>query len=322
MAEFKIKVEVDRLAKHFNLTQVCGNEHAADKRYVVVVDVNRPGLELSGFKFDTNPRRIIIIGKKEQKYLESLDEQTQYERFIDLTDIYTPMIIVTHGKDVPAGLKRRAAEVNFPVYSSPLTSSRLVADLTTYLDEQLAEEESRHGVLMNLYGIGVFITGESGMGKSEVALEMIKKGHVLISDDRVDFKRVARHIVGRAPELLKGFLEIRGIGIIDVTRMFGSSAVSDSTNVDLVIHFEPYVAGKEYARVGIEVNLYEDILGVKVNKLVIPVMAGRSMGTLLESAVAQYKLKQNGYDSSKEFEAKVYNYILEKDKENSRKEDK
>lgn len=318
MSEFTKKVEVSKLAQHFNLKQVCGNEKASDKRYVVVVDCNRPGLELSGFQFDTNPRRIIILGEKEKQYLSGMDEETQYQRFIQLTDVYTPMIIVTQGNPVPAGLIRRANEVNFPVYSTDLPSTRFIADLTTYLDEQLGEEDTRHGVLMNMFGIGVFITGESGLGKSEAALEMIKRGHVIISDDRVDFKRVSRHIVGHAPDLLKGFLEIRGIGIIDIMRMFGASSVSDNTTVDLVIHFEQYDPQKEYTRVGIEHNEEEVILGVPIRKMTIPVTAGRSMGTLLESAVAQFKLKQNGYDSSKEFEKKVYDYILEQDEKNKK----
>lgn len=311
---------VKQLVDYFHLIQVCGDARSMDNRYIRVLDVNRPGLELSGYKFTTEPRRIIIIGEKEQKYLAHFSEGEQYLRFIQLTDELTPMIIVTHGNPVPAGLIKRANEVNFPVFVTNAESYRIIADITTYLDENMAPTDSLHGVLMNIYGTGVLITGESGLGKSEVALELIRRGHILISDDRVDVKRVSTHIQGYAPYLLKGFLEIRGIGIIDVMRMFGSSAIMDKSSVDLVIHFEQYDPNKEYTRVGIEVNLYKDILGIKVPQMTIPVTAGRSMGVILESAVSQFKLKQTGYDSGREFEAKVYNYILKQDEEN--KEDK
>lgn len=314
MSETNLKVPVSKLVKDFNLNQVCGDTNSMDGRYIVVCDVNRPGLELTGFQFDTNPRRIVIIGEKEQKYLSTLGDDVVYERFAQLTDVYTPCIIVTHGNPVPQGLVRKANELNFPVFTTELPSFRIIADITAYLDEALASTDSLHGVLMNIFGIGVIITGESGMGKSEVALEMIKRGHLLISDDRVDVARVNNRIVGMAPYLLKGYLEIRGIGIIDVASMFGVTSVSDRSNVDLVVHFEPYDNKREYARVGVEVNLFEDILGMKIPKMTIPVTAGRSMATLLESAVSAFKLKVAGFDSAKSFERKVYDYLVEQDK--------
>ena len=314
MSETNLKVPVSKLVKDFNLHRACGDNNSMDGRYIVVCDVNRPGLELSGFQFDTNPRRIIIIGEKEQKYLSTLSDDVVYDRFSELTDVYTPCIIVTHGNPVPNGLIRKANELNFPVFTTELPSYRIIADITAYLDEALASTDSLHGVLMNIFGIGVIITGESGMGKSEVALEMIKRGHLLISDDRVDVARVNNRIVGMAPYLLKGYLEIRGIGIIDVASMFGVTSVSDKSNVDLVVHFEAYDYKREYARVGVEVNLYEDILGMKIPKMTIPVTAGRSMATLLESAVSAFKLKVAGYDSAKSFERKVYDYLVAQDK--------
>ena len=314
MSETNLKVPVSKLVRDFNLHQACGDTNSMDGRYIVVCDVNRPGLELSGFQFDTNPRRIVIIGEKEQTYLSTLSDDVVYDRFSQLTDVYTPCIIVTHGNPVPNGLIKKANELNFPVFTTPLPSYRIIADITAYLDEALASTDSLHGVLMNIFGIGVIITGESGMGKSEVALEMIKRGHLLISDDRVDVARVNNRIVGMAPYLLKGYLEIRGIGIIDVASMFGVTSVSDKSNVDLVVHFEAYDNKREYARVGVEVNLYEDILGMKIPKMTIPVTAGRSMATLLESAVSAFKLKVAGFDSAKSFERKVYDYLVAQDK--------
>lgn len=315
MSDLVNRVKVSQLVQDFHLEQVCGDEHSCDNRYVVVCDVNRPGLELTGYQFDTNPRRIIIIGEKEQKYLSELSDDEVYQRFIQLTDVFTPMIIVTHGNPVPLGLIRRANEVNFPVFVTDVPSYRIIADITSYLDEKLAPSDSLHGVLMNVYNTGVLITGESGMGKSEVALELLTKGHVIISDDRVDIKHVGNHLIGTAPYLLKGFLEIRGIGIINVARMFGSRSVSNHCQVDLIVHFEPYDSTREYTRVGVEVTQYQTVLDIAVPKITIPVTAGRSMATLLESAVSQFKLKQAGYDSAKEFEAKVYDFIQKQDKE-------
>ena len=315
MSEDITKVSVKELVDSFKINQVCGDENSLNGRFVYVCDVNRPGLELSGYRFETNPRRIVIIGEKEQQYLSELTDQQVYDRFEQLTDDLTPFILITHGNAVPKGLVKKANEKNFPVFVTDAPSYRIIADLTMYLDEKLAPVVNIHGVLLSIFGIGVLVTGESGMGKSEVALEMIKKGHVIISDDRVDIKKVGHKLVGFAPFLLKGFLEIRGIGIINVPRMFGSSKVNDSSNVDLVVHFEPFDKNREYTRVGVEINQYQEILGLSIPKITIPVTAGRSMGTLLESAVSQFKLKEAGYDSAKEFEAKVYDFIKSQDEQ-------
>lgn len=313
MSEDVMKVSVKQMVENFKFKQVCGDEESLDNRFVMVSDVNRPGLELTGYPFETNPRRIVIIGEKEQMYLAKLSDDVVYERFEQLTDEQTPFILVTHGNKVPNGLAKKASEKNFPVFVTNAPTYRVVADITVYLDEKLAPVVNIHGVLLSIYGTGVLVTGESGMGKSEVALEMISKGHVIISDDRVDIKKVGEHLMGEAPILLKGFLEIRGIGIINVPRMFGSSKVSDTARIDLVVHFEPFDKNREYTRVGVEVNQYQEILGVPVPKITIPVTAGRSMGTLLESAVSQFKLKEAGYDSAKEFEELVYDFIKSQD---------
>ena len=167
---------------------------------------------------------------------------------------------------------------------------------------------------MDIYGKGILITGASGSGKSEIALELIKRGHVLIADDRVDVSRIHNSIVGHSPELLVGMLEIRGIGIIDVAKMFGASALLSKDNIDMVIHLEKFDPTADYARIGNEDDLFTTILGVDIPTLVLPVKEGRSMAVLVESAVTNFRLREGGFNSAKEFEKRVYDYILEENK--------
>jgi len=168
--------------------------------------------------------------------------------------------------------------------------------------------------LMNVYGKGVLIVGESGMGKSEIALELIRRGHLLVADDRVDVARVHNHIIGKAPELLGGMLEIRGIGIIDVAKMFGGSSLLEKTDIHLVIHLEKFIKGKEYKRVGNEEELFYPILDLNIPEVVLPVKEGRNMGVLIEAVVTNFRLKEKGFNSSKEFEQKVYEHIEKQNK--------
>ena len=180
-----------------------------------------------------------------------------------------------------------------------------MVDLVSFLDERLALSDNLHGVLMNIYGKGVLIKGESGMGKSEIALELIRRGHLLVADDRVDVFRVHNRIMGSSTELLAGMLEIRGVGIIDVGRMFGAGA----------INLVQYDEQSEYNRIGIENEEFLEILDVQIPALTIPVKSGRSMAIIIEAAVINFNLKQKGYNSAKEFEARVYQFIQDKNKQ-------
>ena len=191
-----------------------------------------------------------------------------------------------------------------------------MTDLITYLDSKLAPQDTLHGVLLNVYGKGVLIVGESGMGKSEIALELIRRGHLLVSDDRVDVARIHNKITGRAPELLESMLEIRGLGVIDVEKMFGGSALLEETDVQLVIRLEKYMKDKEYNRVGNVEELYYSILDLNVPMVVLPVKEGRSMGVLIEAVVSNFRLRERGVNSSKDFEQKVYDHIERKNKLN------
>ena len=235
--------------------------------------------------------------------------EIQRERFEQLTDGYTPTIILTHHRECPPVLLEVAGYKNFPIFRTAMAPSRLMVDLISFLDERLAPSDSIHGVLISVYGKGVLICGESGMGKSETALELIRKGHILVADDRVDVVRVHNSIIGHSPELLQGMLEIRGIGIIDVAKMFGASALLPSAQIDLVVSLEKFDSNAEYARVGIETEQFMHILEVDVPKIILPVKEGRTIAVLIESAVTNFRLKEMGFDSAKAFENRVYDYI-------------
>lgn len=301
-------VTVQQLVDHFNLKVVCGNDKAL-KRKITVPDTNRPGLELSGYFDHSQLKRIVILGNKELKYIETMSEEAQYKTFDFLTAEESPAIIVTRGYDCPKVLKEIAQKKNYPIVSSQSATHHIIIDLVTYLDEQLAPVISMHGVLLSIYGKGVLLTGESGMGKSEIALELIKKGHLLVADDRVDCYRMHNSIVGQAPTILKEMLEIRGIGIISVTKMFGVSSVLDRVAIDLNIHLEPWHPDKDYDRVGIEDKKHMQIHNVDIPKIELPVKEGRSMATIIESAVTNYQMSIMGMDSAKEFEKRVIAYI-------------
>lgn len=311
MNQDEIKCLIRDFKDHFGFQQICGNEQSLD-RWIIVPDVNRPGLELAGFFDHTEPRRVVIIGLKEMAYISQLSEELQWQRFDQLLDGWTPAIVIAHDLQCPPILLEVAQRKNFPIFISSLQTSQIMIDIITYLDEQLSPIEYVHGVLLNVYGKGVLMIGESGMGKSEIALELIRHGHILIADDRVDVKRTHGQLIGQSPPLLAGMIEIRGIGIMNVTQMFGASSTMSKSNIDFVIELEPWNDQSDYLRAGIEETEPYSILGLSVPKLVFPVREGRNMAMLVESAVTDFTLKSRGFDSSKEFEQKVYNMLLEK----------
>jgi len=306
------KVTIAEIKEFFKWDLVCGDE-ASLSRCVEVPDINRPGLELTGFFKHTEPKRIVILGDKERSYIKSLSAEQQEERFDLITDESTPAIVISRDNEIMPILKLVCERKDFPVFVAKKSTSRVMVDLISYLDEKLAPSDSIHGVLLNVYGKGVLITGESGVGKSEIALELIKKGHTLVADDRVDVFRIHNAIVGEAPELLRGVLEIRGLGIIDIIKMFGASATLRRSNVDFIVHLEKWDENKNYKRVGMEEEDHSrKILGLEISELVFPVKEGRNMAVLIESAVTDFTLKQMDINSAKEFEERVYQHILDK----------
>ena len=302
--EFIEKVAIKELVDHFKFERIVGNDESL-QRWVVVPDLNRPGLELAGFIDTVEPRRILLIGDKECEYIKTLSENVQRTRFEAIMDGYTPAAIIANNQECPKVLKEVAESRNFPVLKTSEPTYRVMADIVAFLDAKLAPTDSLHAVLMNVYGKGVVILGESGSGKSEIALELIRKGHVLIADDAVDVYKVNKRLIGKAPSVLKGMLEIRGLGIIDVAKMFGGASVLEKSDIHLVIQLEQYDADKIYNRIGEQEEIYENILGINVPKVILPIKEGRSMGVIIEAVVTNFRLRENGFNSSKEFEERT-----------------
>lgn len=304
---------VKDLLKYFKYRQICGDAESLNRR-IEVADINRPGLELSGYFEYSQPRRVIILGGKELSYIKKMSDERQKESFDYLTNERTPMILISKDQQCPPVLMEIAQKKNFPIFVSFAPTNSLMVELVSYLEENLAVFDNVHGVLLNVFGIGVLLRGESGMGKSEIALEMIKKGHILVSDDRVDIARIHNKIIGEAPEILRDMLEIRGLGIICVSQMFGIAASMPRCQLQLVIDLERWDFNREYSRVGNHDQLYETFFGIDIPKIVFPVREGRSMAELVEAAVTDYILKERGIDCSKEFENRVYQLILNKNR--------
>lgn len=310
MADKKVytkKVTVREIVDFFKFERLTGDDKSLD-RWTVVPDINRPGFELCGFYKRSDPRRIIVIGNKESEFIKTMTEEEQRDRFPMITDGLTPMIIITRNNELPPILKEIADSQDFPIVRTNMETYRLVTDLITFLDEKMADEDTISGTLMSVYGKGVLISGESGMGKSETALELIRDGQVLVSDDRVDVEHVHNKIFGHAPDIIKGLLEIRGIGIIDVEKMFGASAMANRSEVNMVIELVKYSAADEYNRIGDETTHYTRILDVLIPTIVLPVSPGRNMRILVESAVTNFILQEAGYSSSQEIKRRFREY--------------
>jgi len=289
------------LGNHKSYTQVTGDEEAL-KRVIQTGEINRPGFELAGFFKHSDFRRIIVFGDKEMAFIAEMSEERQKEIFPCLINEEVPCIVICKGHECPKVLKDVANERNFPIFQTELITGAVSSELMNTLEEKLAKDTLMHGVFLNIHGKGVIIKGDSGIGKSEIALELVKRGHLLVADDAVELYRVGQKIVGKAPAVLANLLEIRGIGVIDVSKMFGISAILDKNDVDLIIQLERWVPSREYTRVGVEENdISEDVLGIKIPKIVVPVSSGRSMSVIIEAAVMNMRLRDVGIDSSKEF---------------------
>lgn len=297
------------LGNNKNYQQVTGNEESL-KRVILTGEINRPGFELAGFFKHSDFRRIIVFGDKEMAFIAEMTEERQKEIFPCLINEEVPCIVICKGHPCPEVLKNIADERNFPIFQTEMITGVVSSELMNTLEEKLAREALMHGVFLNIHGKGVIIKGDSGIGKSEIALELVKRGHLLVADDAVELYRIGQKIVGKAPAVLANLLEIRGIGVIDVSKMFGISAILDRNDVDLVIQLERWVPSREYTRVGVEENdISEDVLGIKIPKIVVPVSSGRSMSVIIEAAVMNMRLRDVGIDSSKEFVERILKNI-------------
>lgn len=297
--ELDKRVYVRAIKERFNLEQLSGDDNSLN-RWVIAPDVNRPGLELSGYLESNDLKRVVVIGTKEYEYMSKLDEYTQSQRFEIITDSYTPCIILSEGcKDIPV-LTNLCRYKDFPLFRYEGKTYQLIVDLVTFLSEELAPTDNLYGVMMNIYGKGVMVTGKSGIGKSELALDLISRGHMLVADDRVDIARVHNVILCQAPRLLKKMLEIRGLGIVDVTKLFGANTYLNKCNLDFIIKLVKFDESMGKDRLN-PVSEKFDVLGLDIPMLTIPVTEGKSLSVIIESAVITHILKKQGYDSNEVF---------------------
>lgn len=268
-------------------------------------DINRPGLQLTGFFDHFEPTRIQLMGRVENMYLARMDVDERKKSLAEFLAYRPSAVIVTHDMEVFDELLELSEYYEVPLMRSKDSTSNLTAALTASLNVYLAPRITRHGVLVEVYGEGILILGDSGIGKSETAIELIKRGHRLIADDAVEIKRVsAKALVGSAPEIIRHYVELRGIGIIDVRRIFGMGAVKETEKIDMIINLEPWVQGKMYDRFGLDTE-YTDILGIKIPTTTIPVKPGRNLAVILEIAAMNNRQKKMGYNTAEEFNKKL-----------------
>lgn len=297
-----------------NLRVLQGQECVSGKK-ITVSDVYRPGLELSGY-FDFYPAdRVQLLGRTEISYAARLDHDLRRKVFEKICQKETPCLLVSRNLPVPVELKEAAEAAGTPILISNDATTYLMSMITQYLAVKLAERSSVHGVLVEVFGMGVLLTGESGVGKSETALALVQHGHRLIADDRVDvYQRDHETVVGEAPRILKHLMEIRGIGIIDVLTLFGIGAIKDETEISLVINLTNWDSKANYDRLGFQENT-RIICGIAVPQVTIPVKVGRNMENIVEVAVMNFRAKAMGFDAAKTFDENLTSLIAENSEE-------
>lgn len=308
--EESYSVSLDSLIQFLRLTEI----YMPEKRkeiFIAKKDVSRPGLPFTGFFGSYESERIQIIGNAEHKYLKSLDDNKRLqclEKYFSTKPICT---VFTTNLPVFDEALQCAEKNNVPILLTHEYTSGFMAALIAKLNVELAPRMTRHGVFVEIYGEGVLILGESGIGKSETAVELVKRGHRLIADDAVEIKKVsAIKLVGTSPEIIRHYIELRGIGVVDVKRIFGMGAVKMTEGVDLIIKLEDWVQGMAYERFGLE-NSYTEIMGIPVPSITIPVKPGRNLAIILEVAAMNNRQKKMGYDSAAELNKKLMGQIVE-----------
>ena len=301
-------VTVKMLVDKVKLKVVYGNDELLAKE-ITTADISRPGLEMTGYFDYYSPERLQLLGMKEWTYLMKMTSHNRYQVLTEMIKPETPAIIVARKLEVPGEMLAAAKEKGIAILQSHISTSRLSGEMSWYLDSCLAERTSVHGVLMDIYGMGVLIQGDSGIGKSETGLELVKRGHRLVADDRVDvFAKDEEALWGEPAEILRHLLEIRGVGIIDVMSLYGASAVKGSSQVQLVIYLENFESGKVFDRLG-NGNEEIELSGVKIPRVRIPVKTGRNVSVVIEAAAMNYRAKQMGFDATKTFEERLSKLI-------------
>ncbi len=300
-------VHIKDLIDEFRLELVHGERGI--HRTISTSDISRPGLEMAGYFAYYPADRLQLLGKTELSFVNGLDERIRKERLRKLCREQTPGIIISRGWEVPPELGEAAEEMGLPILRSQLTTTRLSSRLTNYLESKLAPTTAVHGVLVDIYGIGVLITGASGVGKSETALELVKRGHRLVADDSVEIRQEdEKTLVGSSPDLIQHLLEIRGLGIINVMTLFGAGAIRNFKKIALTIHLETWNQNKTYDRLGLDEETMK-IIDCELPKLTVPVRPGRNLAVIIEVAAMNFRLKRMGVNAAQQFSDKLNNVI-------------
>jgi HPr kinase/phosphorylase len=276
------------------------------EREITRPDIERPGLALAGY-FDVFPsERVLLLGHTENSYLATLPPESRRGVFDRLTcECGVPCFVVTRGYDPPAELIERASDSGIPVITSPAQTQQVATVLSYYLHEALAPVEKIHGVLVDINGVGVLILGKAGIGKSECALDLLARGHRLVADDVVEVRvRFNTVLIGSSPENVREYMEIRGIGIINVRHLFGVNAVRDQKRIELVVQIRQWDGSYNYDRVGLD-TVYREILGIRIPQIVIPAIPGKNLGTIVELAAASHLLRRRGYNPARELDSQL-----------------
>lgn len=285
------------------------------KRKIIQPEVNRPALQLTGYFEHFECERLQCIGNVEESYMNRMSEEVKEERYDKLMAHPIPAIVFCQGIEPGPILRKHAIEHGVPLFGTNKATSNFIAESIRWLNVELAPYISIHGVLVDVYGEGVLITGESGIGKSETALELVKRGHRLVSDDVVVIRRVSDNtLVGSAPDITKHFIELRGIGIVDIKTMFGVSSVKETQSIDLVIKLEEWDRDKEYDRFGLE-DQYIEYLGKQVVCHNLPVRPGRNLAIVVESAAVNFRQKKMGYNAAEELQNRIQQRLASKREE-------
>jgi HPr kinase/phosphorylase len=303
------KVTVKDLVENTRLEVLAGEAYL--DRVIETGDISRPGLEMTGYFNYYAPNRVQLLGITEISFSKRMshDELLMVSR--KMASEETPAFVVSTGLEVPDEIRQAAEEAQIPLLTTKLTSSRILANMTYFLSGKLAERQSVHGVLVDIYGLGVLITGDSGVGKSETALELVRRGHRLVADDRVDiYQQDEERLVGEAPAILNHLMEIRGVGIIDVMNLYGAGAVRTHSTISMNLHLENWSPEVKFDRLGNAGDTLS-ILGVDIPRFAIPVRTGRNLAVIIEAAAMNFRAKSMGYDAMETFNNNLNGLIQE-----------
>ena len=304
MDDFTSRVDLQKIIDDTGLRVVYTPDNP---KHIMIssTEVTRPGLALAGFFDHYDPKRVQILGNAELMFIKKMSDEEKRIRLTDYLKRNPVAIIIAHGNEFDPVFRELAEYFEVPLLLTDETTSDYMATLISFLHVQLAPQITRHGVLVEVYGEGIFITGDRGVGKSETAIELIKRGHRFFADDAVELRKVSsKTIVGTSPELIRYYIELRGIGIVDVRRLFGMGSVKQTEKVDMIINLEPWVQGKMYDRMGLDTE-FTDIMGIKIPTTTIPVKPGRNLAVVLEIAAMNNRQKKMGYNTAEELNKKL-----------------